>query len=194
MAAGAAMRVADVDAGVRAAVDDVHHRVPAPRIEARRVVEPHLDALAELHQMRRGVESRPPTRRMQNRIEHRGDRTLPVRAGDVHAGHRLFRMADFRRQQDHPVDAEARAAGLDAMTLKRARHVVTENQRTLDAYRPLFTELAVSLGTRGPADPDEGSDPMMAMMADVLASRALDDQPIFDPAKARQAFVVVVGP
>lgn len=31
-------------------------------------------------------------------------------------------------------------------------------------------------------------DPMMTMMADVLASRALDEQPIFDPAKARQAF------
>jgi asparagine synthase (glutamine-hydrolysing) len=31
-------------------------------------------------------------------------------------------------------------------------------------------------------------DPMMTMMGDVLASRALDEQPIFDPAKARQAF------
>jgi asparagine synthase (glutamine-hydrolysing) len=29
---------------------------------------------------------------------------------------------------------------------------------------------------------------MMTMLADVLASRALDEQPIFDPAKARQAF------
>lgn len=36
--------------------------------------------------------------------------------------------------------------------------------------------------------PAAAGDPMMEMMADVLASRALDDQPIFDPAKARQAF------
>ncbi len=32
---------------------------------------------------------------------------------------------------------EARAAGLDATTLKRARHIVTENQRTLDAAKAL---------------------------------------------------------
>ena len=42
-------------------------------------------------------------------------------------------------------------------------------QRTLDAYRPLFTDLAVSLGRPGPVadDPaDSGSgDPMMAMMS-----------------------------
>lgn len=39
--------------------------------------------------------------------------------------------------------------------------------------------------TSPPAGP---GDPMMTMLADVLASRALDEQPIFDPAKARQAF------
>jgi len=41
-------------------------------------------------------------------------------------------------------------------------------QRTLDAYRPLFTELAVSLGRTGSApgdDPESAADPMMAMMA-----------------------------
>ena len=38
-------------------------------------------------------------------------------------------------------------------------------QRTLDAYRPLFTEMATALGQR-PTDPAEPSpDPMMAMMA-----------------------------
>ncbi|MFZ4810277.1 MAG: zinc-dependent metalloprotease [Ilumatobacteraceae bacterium] len=37
-------------------------------------------------------------------------------------------------------------------------------QRTLDAYRPLFTELAVSL-TRHPTDEGASDDPMMAMMA-----------------------------
>ena len=35
------------------------------------------------------------------------------------------------------------------------------------------------------AGPD---DPMMAMFADVLSSRALDDQPIFDPGKVRLDF------
>ena len=38
-------------------------------------------------------------------------------------------------------------------------------QRTLDAYRPLFTELAVSLGRQQGTDPDTANDPMMAMMA-----------------------------
>ncbi len=39
-------------------------------------------------------------------------------------------------------------------------------QRTLDAYRPLFTELAVSLGKRPTDDDADGAgDPMMAMMA-----------------------------
>ncbi|MBI5090606.1 MAG: zinc-dependent metalloprotease [Actinobacteria bacterium] len=37
-------------------------------------------------------------------------------------------------------------------------------QRTLEAYRPLFTDLAVSLG-RPPADVDTPDDPMLAMMA-----------------------------
>ena len=44
-------------------------------------------------------------------------------------------------------------------------------QRTLDAYRPLFTEMATSLGRRPAADAagdDEvGGDPMMAMMANL---------------------------
>jgi putative hydrolase len=38
-------------------------------------------------------------------------------------------------------------------------------QRTLDAYRPLFTELAVSLGRSQPPSADSEGDPMMAMMA-----------------------------
>jgi len=39
--------------------------------------------------------------------------------------------------------------------------------QTLDAYRPLFTDLAASLGGRGTdaAEPEAGADPMMAMMA-----------------------------
>jgi asparagine synthase (glutamine-hydrolysing) len=36
--------------------------------------------------------------------------------------------------------------------------------------------------------PAGGEDPMMTMFGDVLASRALDDQPIFDPARVRKAF------
>ena len=42
-------------------------------------------------------------------------------------------------------------------------------QRTLDTYRPLFTELATSLGSR-PAEPSndvEAADPMMAMLANL---------------------------
>ena len=44
-------------------------------------------------------------------------------------------------------------------------------QRTLDAYRPLFTELATSLGQRPPGSGDAAdlteTDPMMAMMANL---------------------------
>lgn len=42
-------------------------------------------------------------------------------------------------------------------------------QRTLEAYRPLFTELATSLGRRPNAvvDLTDGADPMMAMMANL---------------------------
>jgi len=49
-------------------------------------------------------------------------------------------------------------------------------QRTLDAYRPLFTEMATSLGRRPAvtdADDDElGGDPMMAMMANLTQMMA----------------------
>ena len=41
---------------------------------------------------------------------------------------------------------EARAAGLDAVTLRRARHIVTENQRTLDAAAALTRGDLVALG------------------------------------------------
>ena len=46
--------------------------------------------------------------------------------------------------------------------------VVTRGQwavETLDAYRPLFTDLATSLGQQPNADQDEAGDPMMQMMA-----------------------------
>jgi putative hydrolase len=46
--------------------------------------------------------------------------------------------------------------------------VVTRGQwavETLDAYRPLFTDLATSLGQQPDADADTGSDPMAQMMA-----------------------------
>jgi putative hydrolase len=40
-------------------------------------------------------------------------------------------------------------------------------QRTLEAYRPLFTELATSLGQRPAAVADDEADPMMTMMANL---------------------------
>ncbi len=39
--------------------------------------------------------------------------------------------------------------------------------------------------------PAAGEDPMMTLFEDVLASRALDDQPIFDPARVRQGFIAM---
>jgi len=41
---------------------------------------------------------------------------------------------------------ESGAAGLDAVTLRRARHVVTENQRTVDAAQALATHDLVRMG------------------------------------------------
>lgn len=38
-------------------------------------------------------------------------------------------------------------------------------QRTLEAYRPLFTEMATALGQRPAGDAEPSTDPMMAMMA-----------------------------
>lgn len=46
--------------------------------------------------------------------------------------------------------------------------VVTRSQwaaETLDAYRPLFTDMATSLGQQGATDTSDTSDPMMQMMA-----------------------------
>jgi hypothetical protein len=53
-----------------------------------------LDALPEAHEVRRRVEAGPLARRAQDRLEHRGHRALPVRAGDMDAGDRPLRMAD----------------------------------------------------------------------------------------------------
>lgn len=47
-------------------------------------------------------------------------------------------------------------------------------QRTLDAYRPLFTEMASSLGQRPQAPPETGADtdPLMSMMANLSSMMA----------------------
>jgi galactokinase len=43
-------------------------------------------------------------------------------------------------------DLEARAAGLDEVTLRRARHVVTENERTLEAAEAMRRGDAAAMG------------------------------------------------
>lgn len=45
-------------------------------------------------------------------------------------------------------------------------------QQTLDAYRPLFTELATSLGRRDTAAPADGGDPFAAMMGNLTSMMA----------------------
>jgi putative hydrolase len=45
-------------------------------------------------------------------------------------------------------------------------------QRTLDAYRPLFTELATSLGRRDTAAPTDSDDPFAAMMGNLTSMMA----------------------
>lgn len=60
--------------------------------------------------------------------------------------------------------------GLDTMVRGRSPEIVPVTagvwaDRTLEAYRPLFTELATSLGRTPPPDPELGADPAMAMIA-----------------------------
>jgi putative hydrolase len=45
-------------------------------------------------------------------------------------------------------------------------------QQALEAYRPLFTELATSLGARPPAEADASADPLMKMMAGLSSMMA----------------------
>ena len=71
--------------------------------------------------MRRGlVDSEYNTRRQQ------------CEAAAAHYGVKALRDIDVAR-------LERDAAGLDAVVLRRARHIVTENQRTLDAAQALST-------------------------------------------------------
>ena len=64
-----------------------------------------LHPFAEMDEMRRGVESRPPAGGMQDRLDHGGNGPLAVGAGHMHAWELAFGMAQFRRQEPHPVDA-----------------------------------------------------------------------------------------
>ena len=60
-------------------------------------------------------------------------------AAAKHYGARALRDVDMAA-------LEAGAAGLDALTFKRARHIVTENQRTLDAATALAANDVTTLG------------------------------------------------
>lgn len=77
-----------------------------------------------------------------------------------------FALADLARiAEPHVLDVTGQdVSGYEVTTTTPGAWA----QQTLDAYRPLFTELAVSLGKRPAAsadDDDDASDPMMAMMA-----------------------------
>ena len=77
-----------------------------------------------------------------------------------------FALADLARiAEPHVLDVTGQdVAGFEVSTTTPGAW----SQQALEAYRPLFTELAVSLGKRPAADADDdddSSDPMMAMMA-----------------------------
>ena len=77
-----------------------------------------------------------------------------------------FALADLARiAEPHVLDVTGQdVSGYEVTTTTPGAW----SQQTLDAYRPLFTELAVSLGKRPAAsddDDDDSSDPMRAMMA-----------------------------
>jgi hypothetical protein len=87
----------------------------------------HLHAFAELHEMRRGVESRTPAGRPQNRFQHRRHRAFAVRARYVQTPHRPFRMRQRRGQRVHPIDAELHPARLQAEKVLCHRRVLGRN-------------------------------------------------------------------
>jgi putative hydrolase len=77
-----------------------------------------------------------------------------------------FALSDLARiVEPHVLDVTGRdVAGYELFTTTPGAWA----QQALEAYRPLFTELAVSLGKRPAAsddDDDDAADPMMAMMA-----------------------------
>lgn len=76
-----------------------------------------------------------------------------------------FALADLARiVEPHVLDVTGRDVGGYEITTTTPG---AWSQQTLEAYRPLFTELAVSLGKKPTvrADEETTSDPMMAMMA-----------------------------
>jgi galactokinase len=98
-------------------------------LDARAVPMPPGAAVMIVHsRVKRGlVESEYNTRRKQ------------CEAAARHYGAKALRDVDLAA-------LEAGAAGLDAVTLRRARHIVTENQRTLDAAEALSQGRLDSLG------------------------------------------------
>lgn len=80
------------------------------------------------------------------------DPTVRIALGD------LARIAELHVQQVTGLDT---AMGLEVVTVTPGMWA----QRTLQAYQPLFTELAASLQSRPDTDDVERADPAMAMMA-----------------------------
>ena len=66
-------------------------------------------------------------------------------------------------------------------------------QQTLDAYRPLFTELAVSLGKRPPADDDANNTSDDPMAGDPMAAMMLSLTQMMAPAMLGMAIGSMVG-
>ena len=86
----------------------------------------HLHALAELHEVRRGIKSGAVAGGAQHRLDHRRHRALAV--GARHMDHRVaaLGMPDGRRQPLHAVDAELHAPGLQSVEVFLDGRVVGE--------------------------------------------------------------------
>ena len=86
----------------------------------------HLHALAQLYQMRGGVQAGAPAGRMQHGVQHRRHRSLAVRPGDM--DHRVapLGMAERRDEEAHPVDAEFHPSRLEAEKVVLNRRVAGE--------------------------------------------------------------------
>ena len=76
-----------------------------------------LDPLAEIHQVRRGVETHAKPRPGEGGREHRAHRALAVGPGHVHGTEPLRRMAQGGVQAPHPVQSRLVGAGREALVL-----------------------------------------------------------------------------
>ena len=108
----------------------------------RRPAAVHADALAEVHEVRRREQPRPPARGAQHALDERAHGALAVRARHVHGAERLVRIPEGREQAALAVQPELVAPALVPVErLERALHPmghgreISEGGRSGESFR-----------------------------------------------------------